>query len=134
MECKYCQTACIKKGFNGSGKQKYYCKLCHKNQLKTYFYKSYLIQNSELVCLVIEGCGIRSIARILHISKTTVGKRILKISEKVIPPKYEYGKEYEVDELCTYVGNKTCKRWVAYSLRKDTREVLAFNVGTEVRK
>ncbi len=134
MECKYCQNSCIKKGVNRTGKQKYYCKFCHKNQLKTYCYKSYLIQDDKIVCLVKEGCGIRSIARILQISKTTITKRILQISEKVISPKYEHGKEYEVDELCTFVGNKTCKRWVAYSLRKDTREVLAFNVGTRSKK
>ena len=44
------------------------------------------------------------------------------------------GKVYEVDELCTYIGNKNRKRWIAYSLRKDTGEVINFVVGTRTKR
>lgn len=30
------------------------------------------------------------------------------------------GKTYEMDELCTYIGNKDNRIWIAYSMRKDT--------------
>ena len=44
------------------------------------------------------------------------------------------GKEYEVDELCTYIGNKGRKRWVAYALEKKTKKVVSFVVGTRTKK
>ena len=73
MNCTKCNTAnYIKKGFQNK-KQRYYCKNC-----KTYFQEeySYLAYNSStntmISSLLKEGCGIRSISRILKISKNTV--------------------------------------------------------------
>jgi IS1 family transposase len=34
-----------------------------------------------------------------------------------------------VDELCTYVGSKKNRMWVAYAIRKDTREVVDYRIG-----
>ncbi len=39
------------------------------------------------------------------------------------------GKEYEVDEMRTYIGNKKRLYWVVYALRRDTKEVIDFKVG-----
>lgn len=39
------------------------------------------------------------------------------------------GKEYEVDEMRTYIGNKGRLYWVVYALRRDTKEVIDFKVG-----
>ncbi len=39
------------------------------------------------------------------------------------------GKEYEMDELSTYVRDKENQVWVAYAIRKDTKEVVDFNIG-----
>ena len=135
MKCKKCNQKCIKHGKTIKGKQRHYCKTCKKTQQENYLYKAYKKDvNSNLVLLLKEGCGIRSISRLLKISPTTTIRRILTISKQIKNPSIVMGKMYEVDELCTYIGNKNRKRWVAYSLRKDTKEVVNFAVGTRTKR
>jgi IS1 family transposase len=38
-------------------------------------------------------------------------------------------KTYEVDEMRTYVKNKSKLVWIVYALEKETRKVMSFNVG-----
>jgi insertion element IS1 protein InsB len=77
-----------------------------------------------------EGCGIRSIGRILKISCTTVINRIKSVAKSTVRPfPILQGKEYEVDEMRTYIGNKKRLYWVVYALRKDNKEVIDFKVG-----
>jgi len=76
-----------------------------------------------------EGLGIRSIARVLQISPITLLKRILSIAKKIKSPLIVMGKEYEVDELCTYVGNKNKKIWLVCALERQTRDIVRFNIG-----
>ncbi len=45
-----------------------------------------------------------------------------------------FGKTYELDELCTYIRNKNNRIWIAYSIRKNTREVIDFKVGKRTNK
>lgn len=59
--------------------------------------------------------------------------RILGISKSVKLPMIPMGKCYEVDELCTYVGSKSKRRYIAYSLRIDTKKVLRFAIGTRTK-
>jgi IS1 family transposase len=39
------------------------------------------------------------------------------------------GKEYEMDELCTYVRYREKQIWVSYAIIKNTTEVIDFNIG-----
>jgi|SRR5690606_26377817 IS1 family transposase len=39
------------------------------------------------------------------------------------------GKEYEVDELCTYIGNKEKRIWIVCALEKITKQIVSFNIG-----
>ena len=39
------------------------------------------------------------------------------------------GKEYEMDELCTYIRYKENHIWIAYAIGKDTKEVIDYNIG-----
>ena len=76
-----------------------------------------------------EGCGIRSIARIMRISPTTVIARIKKIASRLGPAPIILGRNYEVDELATYVGNKKNRIWVAYALDRKSKQIAALCVG-----
>lgn len=59
----------IKNGFQ-SGKQRYKCTSCNKKFHLKYTYKAYNEHaNSFIISLLKEGCGIRSISRVLNISK-----------------------------------------------------------------
>lgn len=136
-KCSKCvdEGKVIKNGKTKNGKQRYKCKRCRKSFVGNYSYKAYESGiNDWVVSLLKESAGIRSISRLLGISTKTVMLRILGISKNVVLPMIPLGKSYEVDEMCTYIGNKSRRRYIAYSLRVDTREVLRFAIGTRTLK
>lgn len=116
--------------------QRYYCKKCKKYFQKAYSYLAYNPKTNAMIKgLLKEGCGIRSISRILEISKNTVLVRLLKISSKIKAPRFsKLGCKFEIDELWTFVGNKNKMTWVTYAIERDTRDVIDFFVGTKSKK
>jgi insertion element IS1 protein InsB len=83
VNCTKCNGIAVKNGFQGEI-QRYKCKLCHKKFQLDFTYKAYNVTvNDSIIILLKEGCGIRSIARILRISKNTVLARIISIGEKL---------------------------------------------------
>ena len=81
-----------------------------------------------------EGLGIRSTARILKISATTLLKRIISIARNIVKPIISRGKIYEVDELCNYIRHKKNYIWLVYALEKNSKNVVSFNVGKRTNK
>ncbi|MEQ9262022.1 MAG: IS1 family transposase [Owenweeksia sp.] len=129
-KCPACRTICVKNGIQPNGKQRYFCKTCKKSFQIAYQNKAYRHRtNKEIIVHLKEGVGIRGISRILEISASTVLKRIKQISSQIEKPAIPLNKEYEMDELCTYIGNKSRRMWIAYAIRKDTRKVVDFKVG-----
>lgn len=127
--CIHCNSKCVKNG-SAYGKQRYLCKSCKKTFVDSYTYQAYSTDtNCNIKEHLKEGCGIRNIARLLKLSTTTVLKRILQIAKDISKPMILMGQEYELDELCTYVRAKEHQLWVAYAIRKDTKEVIDFTVG-----
>lgn len=131
MECKRCGNESVKNGKGKTGTQRYFCKGCKRYWQNSYLYKACnqgIDQNIITLCK--ESCGIRSIARILKISITAVIKRLKQIASKIQRPfPILQGKEYEVDEVRTYIGNKQRLYWIVYALRRDTKDVIDFKVG-----
>src|SRR5579872_4482901 len=108
LNCRQCEKPGLKNGKSKSGMQRYCCKGC-----KRYWQLSYIYNACErnidqtIVLLKKESCGIRSISRILRISIVTVIRRIRRIARSIQRPfAISLGKEYEVDEMRTYIGNK----------------------------
>ncbi len=125
----------VRNGKTRQGKQRYKCKRCGKTFLKSYINKAYCINSNEwIIKLIKEGTGVRSISRLVNISTTTVLSRILKFSKMIQKPLIPKGKRYELDELCSYIQHKENRIWIAYALRKDTREVVDFVVGRRTNK
>lgn len=129
--CKKCKNKCVRNGKSKSGTQRYYCKDCKMHFQLEYLYNACQHEiNSWIMSLTKEGCGIRSIARVLKISVSTVIRKIKALGKTINRPfAILKGKEYEVDEMRTYIENKRRLYWVAYALRRDTREVIDFKVG-----
>ncbi len=121
----------IKLGKTKNGKQRFQCTLCRKTSVLNYSYQACRKNiNSKIIRLTKEGMGIRSIARFLRISTTTLLKRIIIISDYIQPPSsFDYDKAYEVDELRTYMGNKKQIIWIVYALEKDSKNIMCFNLG-----
>lgn len=133
IQCILCAGKCVKNGKTKQATQRYKCKLCGKTFMNAYINKAYEISNKSITSLLKEGCGIRSIARLLHISCTTVLKRILSIAKAIEKPIILFNKSYEVDELRTYYKCKTKLLWVVYALQKDTKQVVEFAVGARTK-
>ena len=135
MKCKQCLKRCVKAGIQKNGTQKYFCKTCRKYLQKRYRNKACSINTNENIKKYLkEGCGIRSIARLLQISGTTVIGRIKAMGKEIGKPMLSMGKEYEMDEMNTYIGNKKNRYWIAYAIRKDTREVADFRIGKRTKR
>ncbi len=130
LKCPYCNGFSIKYGKSKSQKQRYRCKSCKKTYLLAYANKAYLPStNNKLVEYLKEGCGIRSIARLLTVSITTVLRRIIQVAQGIKKPPITLHITYEVDELCTYIGNKQNRKWIVYALCSEKRQVVDFRIG-----
>ena len=136
MECVKCGApTTVRNGKSKLGKQRYKCKACGIQFQDEYRNKACLPDlNDSLIVLLKEGCGIRSISRILSISPTTVLKRIMQISESIPRPPILLGQEYEVDEMITFVGNKKRQICITYALDRKTKEVACFSVGRRKKR
>lgn len=128
--CICCSGKLVKNGFTRAKKQRYKCKKCNKSVVENYTYNAYFSQiNNQIVLLLTEGLGIRSISRVLHISTTTLLKRILAISNAISLPAMKTGSSYEIDELCTFVKCKIKRIWIVYAFERETKKIVGFNTG-----
>jgi IS1 family transposase len=132
MNCRYCNGICIKKGIRNT-KQRYQCKSCKKSQLSEYSYRLLTKADEQWIeDFNSESVSMRGMARLLKSSVTTIQRKVFLLSQKVIKPIYgEFGQEYEVDELCTYIGkNENGNRsWLIYGINKKTNDVIDIAVG-----
>jgi len=99
IKCQYCQCLTIRFGSVGD-KQRYRCKNCKRTQLNGYLNhacNTYI--NPEIAAHLKDGCGIRSISRLLHIAAGTVLCRIKKIAGAIKKPAITLDRVYEVGEL-----------------------------------
>lgn len=121
----------VRFGKSSNGKQRYRCKNCNKTFLTDYSNRACKSETSLRISVLLkEGCGIRSISRILEISPTTVQKRIIEIASQIAKPNVLMNKSYEVDQICTYIGNKSKRRWIVYALCEEDNKVVDYRIGT----
>ncbi|WP_343791119.1 IS1 family transposase, partial [Wandonia haliotis] len=117
------------------GIQRHLCKRCGSTKQEAYSNRACLAEtNTNIVLFLKEGVGIRSISRILKISTTTVLKRIISISRQTRQPPVLLGREYEVDELITYIGSKKYRVCLTYAIDRKTKDVVSFSVGRRTKK
>lgn len=122
----------IKYGKTKNGKQRYYCKLCRISTVdcpgKTGFGDKF---NKRIIQFTKEGLGIRSTARILGISPSTVIRKTLKIANRITQPKIPIGmQKAQVDELHSFIQNKNKEICVLYSWSQEFKQVLSLTAGT----
>lgn len=129
--CPFCYSReIIKNGATKTKKQQYFCKECNKRFLDFYTYKAYHKNvNNRIVQLTKEGLGIRSTARVLQISVTTLLKRIIVIAKNIKRPALSFGKIYEADEMRFFIRKKKYLYWLVYAIDKETKEVANFYIG-----
>ena len=131
VTCPNCkEKRIVKNGTTKNGKQQYCCKDCNKRFIEYYTYNAYNPEiNINIILFTKEGLGIRSTARILKISTTTLLRRIIAIAESIKTPVISMNKIYEVDEMRSYVKSKDRLIWIVYALERETKKVISFHVG-----
>jgi len=135
ISCFKCVDGELVKNGKASGKQRFLCKKCKRTQIIDYTYKAYLnTTNNSIVLFTKEGLGIRSTARIVQISPTTLLKRILTIANAIALPTVSKGKSYEVDEMRAYIKHKKKLIWILYALETRTKKVVSFAIGSRTNK
>jgi len=124
MTCIYCEGPCIKKGMRNSV-QKYRCKSCGKYFQSAHRKARRKRSMQRIGLLSCRGCGIRDIAWLLHIPKTTVQRWLLRLANECsYNPVFEPGDNYEIDELRTFCGKKKQEHWVMYALHRESRRIV----------
>ena len=87
MKCIHCNsTKLIRFGKSKNNVQLFKCCNCSRRFRESYRNKSWIITNQTIINYVKEGLGIRSIARLLNISPSTVISRIKTISKSMKKP------------------------------------------------
>ncbi len=120
----------IKYGKTNYGKQRYQCRLCKNISVLQYSYKAYKKElNADIIRLTKEGLGIRSTARVLEISTTTLLKKIIAIADRIFQPLISYNQSYELDEMRIFVRKKNNPVWLVYAINKNTKQIVGFYVG-----
>lgn len=133
--CTKCNGIAVKNGFQGE-MQRYKCKLCQKKFQLDFTYKACNSNvNDSITILLKEGCGIRSIARILSISKNTVLARIISIGRKLKAKQLlQKGCSYEMDEIWTFIGNKNNVTWITYAIERRSKNIVGFVLGSKTKE
>lgn len=122
ITCPDCQGTSVKNGFQND-KQRYKCKLCNRRFQLEYHYKAYTSETNNLIKILLkEGCGVRSISRIINISVKTVLSRMLRISKEIKVPYFDkQGCKFEVDEMFIKIANGENQNWLIYGIEKSNK-------------
>lgn len=108
----------VKNGKTSYGKQRFICKTCKKSRVENYKSNAYQSElNQQIISLTKEGLGIRSLSRYLKVSATTIIRRIIEIARTIKKPMISLGKEYEVDEICIYIGTFILYRFLFFNFK-----------------
>ena len=118
LTCPQRKSINIVKNGKKTKKQNYLCNACSRQFIGDHAL-SYKGAHSNTITLMmrmlVRGCGIRDISVILNISLSKVLKNLEK-QQVVLQPKHSFYDQLEVDEFWTYVGKKSHKKWLIYTL------------------
>ena len=134
LRCQSCFSNCARNGKHGQ-KQRWKCKNCGKTQFRQYKI-NVLKQERETAIqnLCSEAVGIRSIGRLLGYAPSYIVKIIKRIAKHIKKPiPFEYGQEYELDEMWSYEGNKKNGCWLMWIVNRKTRQVIDFIIGRRTK-
>lgn len=110
MTCPYCQNSKqqIKAGRNGSGSQRYKCKVCNRHYTPEPSEKGYPEAiRQQAVRMYVDGMNLRRIARHLGVNHQSVANWVAAYAAQLPdPPLPEQVETVELDELYTFIEEK----------------------------
>ena len=153
IKCPHCEGIDVRKyGVSTTGKQRYMCLNadCRRTFQCEYRNKAWEPRiRSEIYFMTINGSGIRAIARTLGIARDTVISTLRSFESSLWYVNYEYlktqnnrnieveivsGTEAEMDEMWSFVHDKSQQYWLWWAIDHRTGDPLAFCFGTREHK
>jgi IS1 family transposase/transposase-like protein len=151
IKCPFCESINIRKfGISPVGKQRYECKNCKKTFQDNYTYNAYNPNiRSDIFFQTVNGSGIRAIARTLRIAKDTVISTLRTFESSLWYVNQTYLEnlnnqniiieivsaiEAEMDEMWSFVHDKSQQYWLWWAIDHNTGKALAFCFGTREHK
>ena len=153
LKCPHCDSAeAVKYGSSAVGTQRYICrgKGCGRTFQHDYAYKGYDPRTrAEIYFLTVNGNGTRATARILGISADAVTAALRSFESDLWHVNREYlenlkganpeieivsGTEAEMDEMWSFVHDKSQQYWLWWAVERKTGTPLAFHFGTRERE
>jgi IS1 family transposase/transposase-like protein len=150
VKCPHCGSDKVKKnGTSKNGKQRFLCgnENCpHKTFVEYYTYNAWDPNiRSRIFFSIVNGSGTRATARMLGIDKNTVTAALRSIEGLLWHVNYDYlnrhkkgditaevvlVNEAEMDEMWSFVGDKSHQYWLWWAIDHSSGEPLAFHFGT----
>jgi transposase-like protein len=132
LECKQCRSKSkVKNGHDKNGKQRYKCKECNRSYIEGDLRKKYsLDKKMKVLCMYLEGVGIRSIERLEKVPNPLIIQWIRKFS-KVLKSKL---KEVEIPEDARKISIIELDELFSYCQKKLTKSTYGLLlIGTEIK-
>jgi len=153
IKCPHCGSTDVRKhGTDNNGKQRYMClnELClHKTFIEDYTYNACNPSVRPLIFFsIVNGSGTRATARTLGIAKDTVTEALRSLESSLWYVNYDYiaahnnnievdivsVDEAEMDEMWSFVHDKSQQYWLWWAIDHNTGDPLAFCFGTREYK
>ncbi|MBA3572079.1 MAG: IS1 family transposase [Pyrinomonadaceae bacterium] len=137
VPCPSCASRHVKKnGTTANRKQKYRCLDCRRQFITSYTYQGCIKFVRDLVVpMTLNSSGIRDISRVLRVSTNTVLKTLRERAAMILEPRLPARiKNLEVDELWSFIGNKSAQCWLWYALNRATKRIAAYVLGRRTDK
>jgi IS1 family transposase len=131
--CKHCGGKELVKCGVRNSIQRYQCTTCKRKLQYRYCIKRRNREKQlQAIELYLEGLGLRSIGRYLKVSHVSILNWIkqAEIQPWLRPSKV---KAIEIDEVYFYVGNKKKRRWLWLAVCRESRRILAHQIGKRDR-
>ena len=150
VRCIHCSSSdVVKHGCSETGEQRYRCcndKCSHVTFMLSYTNRGCLQEiKDKVVDMALNASGIRDTARVLGISPPTVIKELKKKKPELENVNHSILKivkypediqvvisrcdEAELDEMWSFVGNKSQQRWLWHAIDHQTGKILAYVFG-----
>jgi insertion element IS1 protein InsB len=133
INCPHCQSVkVVKNGHKKDATQNFMCKSCSKQFIALYSYKgANPVVKADIIRHLERNNGIRDTEVLLQISPRTVLRTLCKAAKncQIIAKKTSYD-SVQIDELWSYVGRKKKKRWLIYAYIPETKEIIAYVLGS----
>ncbi len=137
VKCPHCHSPkVVKNGKRNTERQVFLCRNCGKQFQAEYFYQgANPLIKPQLLSSLLHGSGLRDCTKIFGVSpKASVRLIEQQAKSLVTKPRLKRYQRVQIDELYSFVNQKSKKVWIFYAYAPETKEILAVTMGKRSKK